>query len=286
MKFLTSVGGLQCDLSLPNNRTRDNFTFDDLNIHELDWPFCLQCALARPFSKVSLISTSWLRQQRLKSLPKRTIVGDTSAPLADYFFISGIESSQVYDERLVTSPTPAPVEDTIEEDEALVTNHDNRPDTPTSPTSPADTIKRRSRYSFEARKSIGSIINLNGEAHTPASNRSSTTIKAGKVVGGSGLSDDAFEEALKKFASERDSFLEDIHMTAGAVITPPHAQTQKKPRPKTVRITQDEDSLGVGLRGPVGSIQRRALYHEEYEEAAFCHESTVFSTNVEEAQRL
>ena len=176
-------------------------------------------------------------------------VGDTSAPLADYFFIAGIESSQVYDERL--APPPAPVEDTIEEDEALVTHNDNRPGTPGSPSE-----KRRSRYSFEARKSIGSIINT-GEPTTPASNRSSTTIRPGngngKAVGGSGLSDDAFEEALKTFASERDSFLEDIHISAGTVTAP----TQKKPRPKTVRITQDENTLGAGLKGPVGSIQRR-----------------------------
>ena len=181
-------------------------------------------------------------------------VGDSSAPLADYFFISGIESSQVYDERLVVSPSPAPVEDTIEEDEALVTSHDgNRPDTPQSPGSPGDTAKRRSRYSFEARKSIGSIIG-SADPKTPASNRSSTTIKAGNAVGGSGLSEDAFEEALKKFASERDSFLEDIHISAGTVTS---TQKAKKPRPKTIRITQDEETLSAGLKGPVGSIQRR-----------------------------
>ncbi len=179
-------------------------------------------------------------------------VGDTAAPLADYFFITGIESSQVYDERVVVSPAAAPVEDTIEEDEALVTNNDSRPDTPTSPHAPSDTAKRRSRYSFEVRKSIGSIIN-NGELYTTPSNRSSTTIRAIKVTEAPGLSDDAFEEALKKFASERDSFLQENHVTAGAVVAP----TQKKPRPKTVRITQDEESMGSGLRGSVGSLQRR-----------------------------
>ena len=176
-------------------------------------------------------------------------VGDTSAPLADYFFISGIESSQVYDEKFASPlPTPAPVEDTIEEDEALVTNNDNRPRTPGSPGE-----KKKSRYSFEARKSIGSIISA--EPATPASNRSSTTIKASDVnnIPGVGMSDDAFEDALKKFASERDSFLEEVHISAGTVPTP----TAKKPRPKTVRITQDEDSLGAGLRGPVGSLSRR-----------------------------
>ena len=112
-------------------------------------------------------------------------VSDTSAPFADYFFISGIESSQVYDERLVVSPSPAPVEDTIVEDEALVTNNEGTPEAPHSPNAPTDTSKRRSRYSFEARKSIGSIINTT-DPKTPASNRSSTTIRAGNFLGGSG----------------------------------------------------------------------------------------------------
>ncbi|KAK5127639.1 hypothetical protein LTR85_006980 [Meristemomyces frigidus] len=180
--------------------------------------------------------------------------GDTSAPLADYFFISGIESSQVYDEA-DTSPPPAPVEDTIEEDKALDTSNSNRPTTPGSPTEAA---KRRSRYSFEARKSIGSIINIL-EPATPASNRSSATIKGAKL-GGAGLSDDAFEEALKKFASARESFLEDNHVSAGIVSTP----TQRRPRPRTVRIAQDESSMGnggggggAGLKSGVGSLRRR-----------------------------
>ncbi|TKA73102.1 hypothetical protein B0A55_04845, partial [Friedmanniomyces simplex] len=172
---------------------------------------------------------------------------DTAAPLADYFFISGIESSQVYEERTISAVAPpaAPVEDTIDEDRELETSNEPRPTTPGSPT---ETAKRRSRYSFEARKSIGSIINA-VDPPTPASNRSSTTIKGVAVNsngGISGLSDDAFEEALKKFASERDSFLEDIHISAGTVPTP----TQRRPRPRTVRITQDENTLGVaGLKG-------------------------------------
>lgn len=180
--------------------------------------------------------------------------GDSALPLADYFFIAGIESSQVYDERADTSsPPPAPVEDTIEEDRALEFSNEGRPSTPGSP---SDTAKRRSRYSFEARKSIGSIINTTVEPPTPNSNRSSTTIRAVKPPGGSGLSDDAFEEALKKFATERDSFLEDIHIQAGTVPTP----TQRRPRPRTVRITPDENTLngaGSGLQRGVGSIRRR-----------------------------
>lgn len=181
---------------------------------------------------------------------------DTSAPLADYFFIAGVESSQVFDGKLAPEGLPtAPVEDTIEEDSALETYSDERPQSPAGPSSEA--AKRRSRYSFEARKSIGSMINIGSDPKSPPSNRSSITIKASEapqVVGGSGLSDADFEQALKKFANERESFIEDIHIAAGTVPTP----TTKKPRPRTVRITQDENGLGAGgLKNGVGSLRRR-----------------------------
>ncbi|KAI7514776.1 DENN-domain-containing protein [Hortaea werneckii] len=174
--------------------------------------------------------------------------GDTAAPLADYFFIAGIESSQVYEES-DDVPPPAPVEDTIDEERVLETHDESRPTTP-------DASGRRSRYSFEARKSIGSVI-TSQEPPTPGSNRSSTTIRAVQPARALGLEDDAtFEEALKKFASERENFLEDIHISAGTVPTP----TQRKPRPRTVRITQDESSPNgnaSGLHRGVGSIRRR-----------------------------
>lgn len=184
---------------------------------------------------------------------------DTSAPLADYFFICGVESSQIYHEKYAPNLPSPPVEDTIEEDSALETESTSRPPTPGSP--PSDAAKRRSRYSFEARKSIGSIINT-VEIPPTASNRSSATIKAAPEKGGSGLDDDAFEEALKKFASERDSFLDDIHVSAGVVQNTPSqrqpAPTPKRPRPRTVRITSDESQSGQsGLKSGVGSIRRR-----------------------------
>ncbi|KAK5134265.1 hypothetical protein LTR08_006809 [Meristemomyces frigidus] len=177
---------------------------------------------------------------------------DISAPLADYFFISGVESSQVYDDKAETALLPAPVEATIEEDRELETTNGARPATPGSGTEAA---QRRSRYSFDARKSIGSIIN-SVEPPTTASNRSSITIKGAKS-GVSGLSDDAFEEALKKFASERDSILEDIHISAGTQSAP----VQRRPRPRTVRMAQDEGTAsnggGLGAKGAVGSLRRR-----------------------------
>ncbi|KAF2002656.1 DENN-domain-containing protein [Amniculicola lignicola CBS 123094] len=175
----------------------------------------------------------------------------STAPLADYFFISGIESSQVYDERAqpisVSSPPPVDVDETIEEDRALETDS-LRPKSQDG-LSNGDTSHRKSaRLSFDHRNSVSTITGP--EARQSASNRSSTTIK-GLQIGGSGLSDADFDLALRKFANERDSFLEEIQFTAGVA---PQARPPRPARPKPQRI-QHED---VGnLRSGVGSIRRR-----------------------------
>lgn len=182
----------------------------------------------------------------------------SSSPLADYFFIAGIESSQIQNERNVVPGSPPPVETTIEEDKALETETvtSPRPSTSGSPTPAAQ--KRRSRYSFEAHKSIGSII-LPLDVGSPNSNRSSAATLKAPQLGGLGLSDEDFEQALRKFASERDSFLEEIHVSAGTVTH--HNSTSTKPtrtRPKTVRINNAEDQApSSGLRNGVGSLRRK-----------------------------
>ena len=182
----------------------------------------------------------------------------SSVPLADYFFISGIESSQVLEDRQAPSiPAAAvPTEATIEEDAALETENDLRPTPPSSPKESTSNRNSRTRYSFEARNSISSAIGTEGNKRNSkgtASNRSSATIKAVQVAqtGGSFLNDADFDEALRKFASDRESFVEEIQFSAGTF-----QQTSKpRPRPKTVRITNAED-LG-GLKGGVGSLRRR-----------------------------
>lgn len=183
----------------------------------------------------------------------------TSNPLADFFFIAGIESSQIFDASNATAaPAPPPVEATIDEDTALVTDGATspRPGTPGSPT--AETPGRRSkRWSFEARKSIGSIV-IPENATSPQSNRSSAaTIKVPHSGGANILSEEDFEQALRKFATERDSFLDEVHLAAGTVTS---AQTRPvKPRPKTIRIMSDDSTTGAapGIRSGVGSLRRK-----------------------------
>jgi hypothetical protein len=183
---------------------------------------------------------------------------DRSAmPLADYFFIAGIESSQIFDEKLqpnVNGLATPPVEDTIEEHSVLDTNLNGRPKSSEGLNGAVEPAQRRQRLSYEARKSISSL--LGGSNSGTASNRSSATIRGVQLndtkvvqVGGSGLSDADFDDALRKFASERESFLEEIHFSAGVVpqLTKPKAR-------KTQKIVNED--VGV-VRSGVGSIRRR-----------------------------
>ncbi|KAF2745710.1 DENN-domain-containing protein [Sporormia fimetaria CBS 119925] len=189
----------------------------------------------------------------------------SSLPLADFFFIAGIESAQVYDERNqsnglnglsspLSSPPPVDVDETIEEDRALEIDPEavSRPKSQDGLTAGDATPRRRSaRLSYENRNSVGTIIGP--DSKQSASNRSSATIQ-GLQVGGSGLSDADFEHALRKFASERDSFLEEIQFTAGV------AQQNRPVRPVRARpqraSVKAEDGVG-NLRSGVGSIRRR-----------------------------
>ncbi|KAF2759442.1 DENN-domain-containing protein [Pseudovirgaria hyperparasitica] len=173
----------------------------------------------------------------------------SSAPLADFFFISGIESTQVYDERAQSNGVAMPnnLDITIEEDAPLDTS-------PERPPSAADTLngeRRKSvRMSWDARKSIGSMINL--EQTATASNRSSATIRAVQV-GGTGLSEADFDKALRKFASERESFLDEISIQSGAV-TPTKTP---KPRPRAQRIVSDDRDVNNLRSSVAGSLRRR-----------------------------
>ncbi|KAK7179179.1 hypothetical protein DPSP01_012080 [Paraphaeosphaeria sporulosa] len=193
---------------------------------------------------------------------------DVTPPLADYFFISGIESSQVYDERSqpkpsslstipspgLSSPPPLDVDETIEEDRALETDSIRPKSQDGLSLINGDSSRRSSgRLSSEHRKSTGTIVG--SEPKPTASNRSSVTIK-GMPLGVAGLSDQDFENALRKFASERDTFLEEIQFSAG--IAQQNRATPSKPaRPRPQRIQQQQED-GVGnLRSGVGSIRRR-----------------------------
>lgn len=190
---------------------------------------------------------------------------NSSAPLADYFWIAGIESISYQD--LPPPASSTQVEGTITED--------GEPDdhTETTPSPSANkTYARHSRQNSNNRLSKASFTNsihtleeLDGNTR---SNRSSATIRpnpAPEVAGRDGLFGDFdFDKALVKFAAERENFLEDLSFSAGA-------KTQARPpmvNPRAERIKADESSGGrmspmKSIRGSIrGSIRRKISFRD------------------------
>ena len=197
----------------------------------------------------------------------------SSAPLADWFFISGtclmpyswtdtyyftgVDSEQLRwrnSEEEEDVGTRVPVEPTIEEDRAAEAEDEPpEPHSKTSRKSKRSSYQRLSSLSDEARLSISSLSLSPSKAGTD-SNRSSVTIKAVQVNGtgtNGGLNDTDFENALKKFANQRDSFLMDLSLSAGAVVP-----EKSKMRPKTQKIVNED------LRSGVGSLRRRISFRD------------------------
>ena len=130
--------------------------------------------------------------ERMNMAP--AVATEQSTPLADYFFIAGIESTQVFDEKLQPSGVASTQVDEVIQENAVLETDGARPRTPEG-VNGVDSSKARARFSYEARKSISSLL---GSESLTASNRSSATIR-GVPVGGSGLGDADFDIALRKF---------------------------------------------------------------------------------------
>lgn len=172
----------------------------------------------------------------------------SSAPLADYFFIAGIESSRIFDKPASNGFMSPPLDPTLEEPapEDPVTPTQTRPLSRNS----RETVRRKKRFSYEARKSISSIPGLEKSS---ASNRSSATIRPIKENGGTVENGEStFDEALRKFVADRDSVLQEIRFSAGQIAQP--SKPAPRPKPKTQRIVNEETQLN---KSPIGSVRRR-----------------------------
>ncbi|CAI7634571.1 hypothetical protein PCG10_005325 [Penicillium crustosum] len=184
------------------------------------------------------------------------------APLADYFWIAGVDGTEILDtfQRLgedyrangAASPGPA-LADTIQEDADAEEEHN--PDGVSRPNSTLfagaghrGSAQRLSTFSKTSEGTNGTGSN---------SNRSSMTVKgASSPLRASALfsEDFDFDSALFKFANERESFLTDLSLSAGA-ITP---NTRPRSRVRTQKIvSEDAPSPGGNLlRSGIGSVRR------------------------------
>jgi hypothetical protein len=205
----------------------------------------------------------------------------SSTPLAEYFWIAGVESIS-YDDPLPAHGLTSnlPVESTIAEDGEPDENNTNGYKPNAARHSRQNSANRLSKLSLDGRLSINSTLDeLDGNTR---SNRSSATIKPVKPAGPNGngiatngiapeghglglglmgMPDFDFDKALVKFAAERENFLEDLSFTAGAKL-------QSRPpmvNPRAERIRADE-GVPSGRLSPLksikGSIRRKISFRE------------------------
>ncbi|KAK2047467.1 DENN domain-containing protein [Colletotrichum somersetense] len=203
----------------------------------------------------------------------------SSTPLADYFWIAGVESISYQDS---TPQPPSNLESTIAEDSEYEESDAELNATSNKRVARHSSVGRHSRQNSGGRTSNGrfSIHTLDEVDGNTRSNRSSATIRpspssqnngsSGASSGGNGLNIfnglpnlnglDAegqfiegfdFDKALFKFAAERENFLEDLSFSAGA-------RTHARPpmvNPRAERIKADEGDPS-GRRSPLRSIER------------------------------
>ncbi|KAM3563695.1 hypothetical protein MY1884_001164 [Beauveria asiatica] len=195
----------------------------------------------------------------------------SSAPLAHYFWIAGVESIS-YDD---APQTILPVDDTIAEDgepdNGVIVNGQHRANAARH--SRQNSANRLSKLSIDAH-STNSTLDDDGSR----SNRSSATIRPSSklppAANGSSsvapfeeglplavrMGDVDFDRALLKFAAERENFLEDLSFTAGARVQARAPMVN----PRAERIKADEIPSGrmSPLRSLKGSIRRKISFRE------------------------
>lgn len=223
----------------------------------------------------------------------------TSTPLADYFWIAGIENITYHDNEPVDH---RPVS-TLQLDETI--KEDNEHENGNSPTnslknaaarhSRRNSLNRLSKASNDLRFSIQTV----GEEDGTKSNRSSATIRpistaapatdstndangvddaasptadtptngvppsVSNGMGFTGLPDFDFDKALMKFAAERENFLDDLSFSAGAKL---QARPPMVNNPRAERIKADETETASGRMSPLrsikGSIRRKISFRD------------------------
>lgn len=199
----------------------------------------------------------------IKTAPKGHEVSST--PLADYFWIAGLDGQELLDTYVNLGEVNNPknrnsndVSDIIVEDEVAEADVSSILESPrpTSKQSKRNSYQRLSRLSNEAHTSLRSLDKVPSGT---SSTRSSATIRlvpSSSVRASIMLNDVDFDNALKKFANDRDSFFLDISFSAGAVTQP----SRPRPRPRTQKIVAEDQSPGLS-RG-IGSVRRHMSFRE------------------------
>ena len=197
---------------------------------------------------------------------------DTTSPLADYFWIAGVDSAQLleaykpyrwsYDEHeSLNTGSDHAADETIQEDVAAEQEAVSPLPSPKPSTGHArkDSYQRLSQLSGEARDSI---LGLEGGANMK-SNRSSATIRAVPSAAPRQsvlITDQDFDTAMQKFSNDRESFFLDLNFSSATKSKP----SRSKSRPRTQRITAEDVSPmpnSMPSRA-MGSVRRHLSFKE------------------------
>ncbi|ORY63996.1 AEX-3 domain-containing protein [Pseudomassariella vexata] len=201
---------------------------------------------------------------------------NSSAPLADYFWIAGIETIAYQDFPVQSAPTQVDsvIDEDAEPEDSYNKKRNSNRESVASP--PPKAVARHSRQGSGGprvpKTSMSTLDEVDGNTR---SNRSSATIRPSPPPTGSGngvpegilggfQGDFDFDKALVKFAAERENFLEDLSFTAGA-------KTQSRPpmvNPRAERIKAEASPTGrmsplKSIRGSIrGSIRRKISFKD------------------------
>jgi len=180
-----------------------------------------------------------------------------SAPLAEYFFIAGIESSRLLSDDPVTNQHATGTRERsqgvadVEVQDAAKAGLRG-----VSPHASMEMSKRKTTSVYDKRMSIGSVIGLQTQ-----NKRNSTIVWATpqdleNLVPGTNLSEEDFDAALRNFVSGRDTALEELQSNTAQITAQgrPKSRIQEyqplQSRPSNAQTAHKRDKS-------IGSLRRR-----------------------------
>lgn len=201
---------------------------------------------------------------------------DRSAPLADYFWIAGIDSLSYHDfsppnasHSTPNSQSVSAIEEDIELDNSSIPLRQNVM-VSHSRQSSMNRISKHSSFQQESDQDVEYLGSNRSSATIKVSSNSLGNTKSSYTGNNNGIGDFDFDRALLTFANERDLFLDDLSFSAGAQIQKPMPMTEL-PSKVTERIQRREggnagNSLANKRRSPLkemkGSIRRHISYRD------------------------
>ncbi|RVX75925.1 hypothetical protein B0A52_00282 [Exophiala mesophila] len=190
-------------------------------------------------------------------------------PLADYFWIAGLDGQQLSDaySQQRWSYEPHDISNGVDTSIQEETTPDNdsssviKSSPGTSKHSRHDSYQRLSQLSDEARFSIQSLDELT----RPQSSRSSITIRPTKESNlprsSSVFTELDFDNAIQKFTNDRDAFFLDLTFAAPSEPQKPQKHAPSKSRPQT-QIIVASDEPGLSPNRNFGSIRRHLSFKD------------------------